>query len=80
MQSGVSRAQVLGLLALLVLALIIGTLSLRNRQAPMLPLDDEHRRRIGDPPCMECHGPDGALPQGENHPLGDDCMRCHGVR
>jgi len=75
-----SRPQLLAIVAVLLLALGVGYLALRNRQPPLLPMDEEHARYPGAPPCMECHGPDSVFPKDENHPLGDDCFRCHGVR
>jgi len=70
------RVQWLSLAALAVLALVIAVFFLRNRQPPILPVDDDHLWR-GAEACRECHGPDG-IPQGPNHPVGEDCVRCHG--
>jgi hypothetical protein len=70
------RAQLISFAAIAVLAILIGVLVLRNRQPPVLPLDDDHVWR-GAPGCEECHGPDG-IPRSRNHPVGQDCTRCHG--
>jgi len=74
----VNRRQAI-LLALLAAtaALVIG-LATRTRQPPLVPRDDVHA--IGGPTaaCLACHGPDGTSPRGPNHPLGEDCLRCHG--
>ena len=75
-----SRVQVVSLIAVLLLAGFIAVLALRNPQAPMLPADEEHARSYGAESCLECHGPDGVLPQSVNHPIGADCHRCHGRR
>lgn len=73
----VQRTQVIAVLVLLVVALLVGTLVCRGRQAPFLPVDADHARFVGHGPCDECHGPDAGAPRGENHPIGNDCMRCH---
>lgn len=72
-----NRTQKVALAVLaLVGALVLG-LSLRNRQPPFVPQDDLH---VGVPlaECDTCHGPDGDAFRGRNHPLGNDCTRCHG--
>jgi hypothetical protein len=74
------RAQGLSLLAVAAVAAIVIYLAARNRQAPFLPADSEHAAFVGAEPCMTCHGPDGGSPQSKNHPLGNDCTRCHGRR
>jgi mono/diheme cytochrome c family protein len=28
--------------------------------------------------CVVCHGPEGGSPRDPNHPIGNDCLRCHG--
>jgi hypothetical protein len=66
----------LGLLALLVLAVVV--LALRNPQPPLLPTDETHRGFAGADACLECHGGDGPAPRSRNHPIGNDCLRCHG--
>jgi len=63
---------------LLVLALLVAYLAWRNPQPPLLPADEAHARFSGPEACMACHGPEGALPQSRNHPVGRDCLRCHG--
>lgn len=61
-----------------LLAGIVLFLALRTRQAPLLPADEEHGQFAGAEPCMVCHGADGGMPRSKNHPLGNDCTRCHG--
>lgn len=74
------RVQWISLAALLLLGLAVGYLTFRNRQPPILPDDEEHGRTADLALCMTCHGPDQILPQSPNHPLGNDCLRCHGSR
>jgi hypothetical protein len=57
---------------------LVLVLSLRNRQAPTVPDDPDHDRARGTAACLDCHGPDGVMPRGRNHPNGFDCFRCHG--
>jgi hypothetical protein len=71
------RAQWISFAAIALLAMLIGLLVLRNRQAPFLPADADHVWQ-GAASCEECHGPDG-IPRSKNHPVGKDCMRCHGT-
>jgi len=78
MRGTVSRAQLIAFAVLAVVALAIATLAFRNRQPPMLPADAEHAEWAGATGCMECHAADGVVPQDTNHPLGEDCLRCHG--
>jgi mono/diheme cytochrome c family protein len=64
--------------ALLLVTLLVGYLVLRNRQAPQLPTDRDHGRFISADACQACHGPKKLYPRGRNHPIGIDCLRCHG--
>lgn len=67
--------------SLAALALIAGLvlfLALRTRQPPFLPRDEPHAQFVGAGPCLVCHGAEGPAPQSKNHPLGNDCTRCHG--
>ena len=75
-----SRTQRLLLLALAAVAIIVILLTKRNRQPPFLPTDAEHAGWDGASTCLACHGPGGAAPQSKRHPLGLDCLRCHGAR
>ena len=75
---GVSRAQKLFLAVVMFMMLATGLLVWRNRQPPFLPDDEFHFGPRTAENCMTCHGPQGDLPQGRNHPLGRDCGRCHG--
>ena len=70
------RAQWISLAVIFVFAALIVVLMLRNRQPPVLPADEEHVWHSTEA-CMECHGPDGT-PVSPNHPVGRDCLRCHG--
>ena len=66
------------LIALALLALAVGYCSMRTRQAPVLPRDADHAPSYRGRACIDCHGLNGELPRSKNHPLGDDCLRCHG--
>jgi hypothetical protein len=74
----VKRTQILALGALAGLALLVLVLALRNPQPPVLPADADHLGVLDMEDCAGCHGPDGVLPRGKEHPLGADCTRCHG--
>ena len=75
-----NRKQIIAMLALLTIAALVGILALRNAQPPMLPQDEDHARFDGADGCLVCHGADGDLPRSPDHPLGDNCTRCHGRR
>jgi hypothetical protein len=66
--------------ALAAVAALVVWLALSSRQPPVLPGDETHATWDGASTCLACHGPDGALPQAAKHPLGEDCLRCHGRR
>ncbi len=61
-------------------AAFVAWLAWSSRQPPLLPDDDAHASFSNAATCMECHGPEGAVPQSRQHPLGEDCVRCHGSR
>lgn len=73
-------AQRISLIAVVLIAAAVVYLTTRNRQPPFLPADDEHVAFVDAPTCLTCHGADGGFPQSPNHPLGNDCLRCHGRR
>ena len=75
-----NRTKIILLVALGGVALLVGYLAISNRQPPMLPADADHATFSGAEECMICHGLDGPAPQSRNHPLGQDCLRCHGRR
>jgi hypothetical protein len=75
----VKKAQVIALALLAVLAATVGYLALRTRQPPPLPANVTHASAAVPEQCLGCHGPGGVAPRGENHPLGRDCLRCHGL-
>jgi mono/diheme cytochrome c family protein len=77
---GMTRRQAVLLVLLLLAAAAVGWLALRSRQPPLLPADAAHAEAAGTPACLECHGPGRPFPRGPNHPLGEDCLRCHGAR
>jgi hypothetical protein len=67
------RTQWIALAAIALLGAVVLLFVLRNRQPPFLPNDSDHAWN-GAESCLECHAP-----QDPNHPVGQDCMRCHGV-
>ena len=62
----------------LAFAAVVVVLAVRNRQAPVLPPDEVHATTAVPVGCEECHGPGAPLARSTNHPLGNDCLRCHG--
>lgn len=75
-----SRLQITLLALLALLGGLVLWVALRSRQPPLLPADDEHTTFSGYADCLVCHGPDGGFPRTRNHPIGHDCLRCHGQR
>lgn len=73
------RTQIIALAVLLAAGVLVAVLALRNPQPPVLPADEDHARFAGPGACLDCHADDGVLPRSRNHPLGDDCTRCHGM-
>ena len=73
-----SRLQRILLAVLVVAGLLVAWLAYRTRQPPILPDDAEHRRFVNAETCMTCHGADGPAPRSSTHPVGLDCLRCHG--
>ncbi len=68
----------IALLALIVvLAGLVVLMATRTREAPPLPNDATHYSFFDAPSCMNCHAPKRLSPRSEDHPLGDDCLRCH---
>jgi hypothetical protein len=72
-----NRTQIILVVALLLVAALILVLVFRNPRIPFLPEDADHLGAAGSPTCAECHEPDGVYPRGQNHPIGQDCFRCH---
>lgn len=75
-----SRLQWSMLVLLALVVAFVGVLVARNRQAPMLPSDDDHAIFVDADSCLECHGGTDGAARSKNHPIGDDCLRCHGRR
>jgi hypothetical protein len=71
-----SRTQIVLVVALLLVAALILVLVFRNPPIPFLPDDADHVG-VAEPNCLECHNADGIYPRVQNHPLGQDCFRCH---
>lgn len=74
-----SRRQIALLAGLALVASLVLALALVARRPPFVPADDDHAPTAATP-CLACHGPGGVLPRTTNHPLGDDCFRCHARR
>jgi hypothetical protein len=74
------RAQWILLAAIVATAAFVAWLALSSRQPPLLPGDETHRAFESAHECLGCHAEGGAVPQSPRHPLGEDCLRCHGSR
>jgi cytochrome c2 len=64
----------------IALAALVVALAVRNPQPPLMPVDAEHAGDFVVERCMTCHAAGAPVPQSANHPLGQDCLRCHGFR
>ena len=73
-----NRKQWALLAAILIAAGFIAWLARSSRQPPTLPKDDTHATFESAAACLSCHAPSAAVPRSPRHPLGDDCLRCHG--
>jgi cytochrome c553 len=73
-----SRKQWTLLAAIVIAAAFVAWLARSSRQPPMLPTDETHRAFESAGACLQCHGAQAAVPRSPRHPLGDDCLRCHG--
>jgi hypothetical protein len=78
--ASMSRRQWIALAVLAAAGALVAWLAWSGRQAPLLPGDDAHAVFESDAACLTCHGPAGPAARSRNHPLGDDCLRCHGRR
>ena len=75
-----NRKQWVILVTIGLAAALTAWLALSSRQPPLLPRDEAHRSFESARVCLSCHGVDAAYPQSPRHPLGEDCLRCHGRR
>jgi hypothetical protein len=73
-----SRSQLIALAVVACLAAFIIYLSFRERQPPFLPADADHSVFTGAESCLVCHDLNGDASRAKNHPLGNECSRCHG--
>ncbi|MCH7780878.1 MAG: hypothetical protein IH848_08530 [Acidobacteria bacterium] len=71
------RVQWIAVGGLVAFAALVLLLMLRNRRAPALPPNATHIWRGADA-CLVCHDTNGMRPRTSNHPVGRDCLRCHG--
>ncbi len=75
-----NRKQLVLLAIIALVAAFIAWLAWSSRQPPLLPDDEVHATFESAGTCLDCHGREGAVPQSPKHPLGEDCVRCHGSR
>jgi hypothetical protein len=75
-----SRKQWTLLAAIVIAAAFMAWLALSSRQPPLLPGDDTHAAFESAADCLSCHADSAAVPRSSRHPLGDDCLRCHGSK
>ena len=73
-----SKTQRILMTSLVVVLLAVALLAWRVRQPPVMPADSAHTSFVNPKRCLVCHGPDGESPRTVNHPVGQDCARCHG--
>jgi cytochrome c553 len=76
----VNKTRAILLAAIALAATLIVWLSIKSRQPPLLPADETHASWENAQACDTCHGPESAVPKPPIHPLGFDCLRCHGRR
>ncbi|HXV77033.1 MAG TPA: hypothetical protein VD788_12020 [Candidatus Polarisedimenticolaceae bacterium] len=74
------RVRIVSLVLLGLIALLLVVLAVRNPAPPFLPADADHAAAGDTPACLACHGVDAPMPRSTNHPLGEDCWRCHARR
>lgn len=66
---------------LVFVALVVGLLfALSGERANRIPEDRNHAVWDRNDLCLDCHGPEGLLPRGPDHPPKDDCIKCHKVK
>jgi cytochrome c553 len=75
-----NRKQVAALAVIVAAAALVAWLALSSRQPPLLPRDEVHAPFESASACLTCHGEGGPFPRSKRHPLGEDCLRCHGRR
>jgi hypothetical protein len=75
-----SRRQWTLLAAIVAAAAFMAWLARSSRQPPMLPTDATHAAFESAGACLSCHSASAAVPRSSRHPLGDECLRCHGSR
>jgi len=73
------QAQRISFVAVALLAALVAFFAFRTRQPPILPADTEHASFDSAAACDLCHGPQEGAPKSPNHPLGNECLRCHGL-
>jgi uncharacterized paraquat-inducible protein A len=74
----IRRADVLFLVAAVLVVAGVSLLPSPRDQNPKVPSDVEHRDRKTEPECLRCHAAGAARPlQMPPHPKRLDCLRCH---
>jgi mono/diheme cytochrome c family protein len=75
-----SRKQWIAIALIAAAAALVAWVSRSTRQPPLLPADATHAAFESAATCLSCHGPGAPVPRSSRHPLGDECLRCHGSR
>ena len=65
------------LVFVLVVLAFLTLISGRRTPPPFIPQDSQHFALDDPKTCLECHGPDKAVPLKKSHPPKRDCMKCH---
>ncbi len=75
-----SRTQIILFTVIALILILVLVLAFRTGPIPFLPDDEEHRDAVTVHECLVCHGAGESFPRSANHPLGEDCFRCHSRR
>ena len=74
------KNQIIALIALAALAVLAVLFAMSAKEPPALPANNTHAVWNGPERCHVCHGPGAAQAKPKNHPIGNDCLRCHDHR
>jgi len=64
----------LGIIAVVVLILVLGS---SERKTRPVPDNETHRSVTSKAACMTCHGNNGVSPQPKGHIQSGQCFQCH---